>query len=154
MRNIQKLSNQIARNHIKICWWISKFIDPSSKKNCNKPENDPSSPNCWRRMEECVVCSSYILYRQSINSDKNMKKITRGKENSTEKTLPLCFYWLPRKKMCSSRKIRFTMWHSKGNFYNFHRRTENNFLHFRGHVDRKVSVQLWTVTDCCWFRAL
>ena len=48
-----------------------------------------------------------------------MKKITREKENSTEKSLPLCFYWLPRKKMFSSRKIRFTMWHSDGNFSNF-----------------------------------
>lgn len=63
-------------------------------------KNDPSFPNCWRRMEECVVCSSYILYRQSINSDKNMKKPLEEKKTAPKNPSHFAFIGYREKKKC------------------------------------------------------
>lgn len=63
------------------------FHFTTSAKKRSKP------PNCWRRMEECVVCSPYILYRHSINSDKNMKK-SLDEKKTAQNSHPLRFNWL------------------------------------------------------------
>ena len=76
-------------------------------------------PIVGEEWKKCVICSSYILYRQSINSDKNMKRNTRGKENSTEKPSHFAFIGWREKKNFRRAKSDSPMWHSEENVFEF-----------------------------------
>lgn len=102
----------------------------------------PKTPNCWKRMEECVVCSSYILYRRSITVIKH-EKITRRKVNSSKFPPTLLLLVDEKKAVVAQNPIQ------PCDFLKFpspHREFACSFVS----SESKVSVHLWSMADCCW----